>query len=75
MFDIKFVLLFGEIPTNCCFYVLNDFVIDCNLSKSDDKKESITFLDFCLIARSYLSDIEKCSVMTFKAILQALGGG
>jgi len=26
MFNIKFVLLFGEIPTNHCFYFCNDFI-------------------------------------------------
>jgi len=40
MFDIKFVLLFGEIPTNCCFYFRNDFVIESDLSQSYVKEKS-----------------------------------
>jgi len=34
MFNIKFVLLFGEIPTaNCCFKFRNDFGIESDLVK------------------------------------------
>jgi len=40
MFNIKFVLLFGEISTNCCFYLRNDFVIEIDLSKSYAKEKA-----------------------------------
>jgi len=40
MFNIKFVLLFGEIPTNRCFYSPNDFVRESNLSKSYVKEKA-----------------------------------
>jgi len=39
MFNIKFVLLFGQIPTNCYFYIRNDFVIESDLSKSYIKRK------------------------------------
>jgi len=40
MFNIKFALLFGEIPTNRCFYFRNDFVIDSDLLKSYVKEKT-----------------------------------
>jgi len=40
MFNIKFMLLFGEIPTNCCFYFRNDFVIESDFSKRYAKEKA-----------------------------------
>jgi len=39
MLNIKFVLLFGEILTNCSFYFCNDFVIESDHSKSYVKEK------------------------------------
>jgi len=51
MFNIKFVLLFAEIPTKCCFYFCNDIVIESNLSKSYVKENAKLFSIYSLITR------------------------
>jgi len=40
IFNIKFVLLFGKIPTNCYFYFRNNFIIESYLSKSYVKEKA-----------------------------------
>jgi len=61
MFNIKFVLLFGKIPTNCCFYFCNDFVIESDLSKSYKEKAQL-FLIYSLIACLTLRNVVSSSV-------------
>jgi len=40
MFNIKFMLLFGKILTNRCFYFFSDFVIESDLSKLYTKEKA-----------------------------------
>jgi len=58
MFNIKFMLLFGEIPTNRCFYFRNYFAIESDLSKSYVNEKAELFSIYNLIARAYVATLK-----------------